>query len=179
MNLKCRTEGVTLTHMALFYFPTCSSRLMVVLMIMLTGHICNAQSITIMDLEKLTGLTHKEATVYLTAEKHFNSLTPIVIYNRTISQFKRTDGESISELVVKNEWQDTDRTVHATISYEVKPRGYADTLVLQLEQASYHLTSKQADQNKMVWLFENDKYMISIYKFSSEKLPASVQIHTK
>jgi hypothetical protein len=139
----------------------------------------HAQSINLNDLIKLTSLSHAEADNFITTEKQFKVLAPISVYGKSISQYSKTLDNRGSELIIKNEWQDTDKIVHSSIHYDFRHKTYADTLIKQLENALYISKSKQIDNAKSVWLYESEKYIISIYTFANDKLPASIEIHEK
>jgi hypothetical protein len=138
----------------------------------------NAQSLNLNDLINLVSMSHEQAKAYLTHEKHFVALPIIDKQGTTIAQFSKNDVHGITELVVKSAWQDK-RVTHPFLHYDVRPKSCANIIVDQLKRAAFRLISQENDAGKKVLLFDNDRFMISIYTFTEKKLPASIEIHVK
>ena len=139
----------------------------------------SAQSINLSDLINLTQITYKQAKEYLTNEKKFKALPVIDTVGATISQFAKNDQPGVTELVVKSAWLGKHGFGHPFVHYDVTPKAYADVILSQLKSAAFRLISHETDKYKTVFLYENEKFMVSVYTFSEKKMPAAIEIHIK
>jgi hypothetical protein len=139
----------------------------------------NAQSINLNDLINLVSASNAQAKIYLTNQKHFIALPIIDTEGATIVQFSKNDIKGITELIVKTAWQDNKRAIHPILSYDVRPKSYADIIVGQLKLSAFRLISCHHDEGKNELLYDDGKFTISIYTFTQRKLPASIEIHIK
>jgi len=139
----------------------------------------NAQSLNVDDLIKLTSMNYEQANMYLIREKHYTALPIINAKGTTVAQFSKNGLNGITELVIKSEWQDEQNVAHPFVHYDVRPKSYINIIIGQLKSALFSIISKESDKNKNVWLYENGRYMMSIYTFAEKKLPASIEIHLK
>jgi hypothetical protein len=138
----------------------------------------HSQSLTVADLIRLSALSHPEATQFISTQKHFKVLKPLVKNDITISQFSK-EGNMQSELVLKSEFRDQKGLIHPSINYDFKPPMYVNSIISQLKTLGFTLTSKQSDATKQVWLFENSRFAVSIHAFGEAALPANVEMHMK
>jgi len=152
---------------------------LICVLLLICGFNVNAQSVTVKDLISLISMDYESSKTYLTQSKGFNALPVLDAKGTSIEQFNKHDNPGVTELIVKSQWVDDQRVVHKYIHYDVRPQSYALTIIEQLKTDSFSLKSKKADKNKSVWLFENQKYTISIYTFSEAKFPAAIEIHVK
>jgi hypothetical protein len=137
-----------------------------------------SQSLTVADLIRLTVLSQQEAAQFISTQKHFKVLKPLVKNGITMSQFSK-EGYLQSELVLKSEFQDQKGSVHPSVNYDFKPPMYVNGIIAQLKALGFTMTSKQSDATKQVWLFDNGRYAVSIHAFGEAVLPANVEIHSK
>jgi hypothetical protein len=138
----------------------------------------NSQSLSVADLIRLSALSHQEATQFISTQKHFKVLNPLVKNDITISQFSK-EGYMQSELVLKSEFRDQKGLIHPSINYDFKPPMYVNGIISQLKVLGFTLASKQSDATKQVWLFENSRFAVSIHAFGEAMLPANVELHGK
>jgi len=136
-----------------------------------------SQSLTVKDIIQVTNLSHEQATQYLVSAKHFKLISSATAYGQTISQYSKENG-NIMEFVSKAELKDGNKMV-PSVHYDVTPAAYAQIIVSQLKQSGFKLKTKQGDNSKQISLYANDKYTVSINVFASNKLPASIEIHSK
>ncbi|MBW4888887.1 hypothetical protein KXQ82_04145 [Mucilaginibacter sp. HMF5004] len=137
-----------------------------------------SQTVSVADLIRLTVLSHKEAAQFISTQRHFKVLKPVVTNGITISQYSK-EGDFNSELIVKNEFQDKKGIMRPSINYDFKPAMYVNTIISQLKALGFTLTSKQSDAMKQVWIYDNGRYLVSIHAFGEALLPANVEIHGK
>ena len=148
-------------------------------LLLICGFKVKAQSVTVRDLISLISIDYESSKTYLTQSKGFNALPVLNAKGTPIEQFNKNDKPGVTELIVKSQWMDEQRVIHKVVHYDVRPQSYALTIIDQLKADSFSLKSKEKDEYKSVWLFENQKYMISVYTFSESKAPASIEIHVK
>lgn len=137
-----------------------------------------SQVIHAIDLVKLAKMSHEEASKYLVAVKHFKPIPSIKIVGQTISQYSMHNNRS-SELIVKSQWRDIDKSVHASIHLDVKPQSYSSVIGNELLKLGFKLISKENDNLKHISEYDTEIYTVSIYTFNDNKLPASIELHTK
>lgn len=138
-----------------------------------------AQSITVDDLIKLVSTDYESSKALLSQTKGFNALPQLNVAGTPIEQFNKNGKPGVTELIVKSQWKDELRIAHKYVHYDVRPQSYAATIIEQLTAGGFSLKSKEKDEYKSVWLFEDQKYTFSIYTFSESKLPASIEIRAK
>jgi len=137
-----------------------------------------SQTLSVSDLIRLTVLSHQEAAQFISTQKHFKIIKPIVKNGVTLSQFSN-EAYLLSELVIKGEFRDKNNVVHPSLNYDFKPPMYVNTIVSQLKAMGYTLTTRQSDATKQVWVFDNGRYLVSIHAYAEAVLPANVEIHKK
>jgi len=145
----------------------------------LTVSAAGAQSLNLNDLIKLTSLSHDQAKSYLTKERKFSALLIIDTVGAKISQFTKAENPGITELIIKSAWRDDRGLEHQTVHYDVRPKAYAAIILHQLKLADFRLVSHDSDKHKTVFLYENERFTVSVSTFSERKLPASIEVHVK
>jgi len=138
-----------------------------------------AQSLNLNDLIKLTSLNHEQAKNYLTNERKFSALPIIDTVGAKIFQFTKAGAPSVTELIIKSAWRDDRGLEHPFVHYDVRPKAYTDVILHQLKSADFRLVSHESDKYKTVFLYENERFTVSVYTFSEKKLPASIEVRVK